>query len=216
MLVAFFGALLVICFGLPIAAEPERNGPPPEVGSAFEDYDEAGHGEHKHRGPLGRLMTAEQLEDALEVVAAYEPDAAARLKNLIEENPEDAQRLIQRHFPAVRFLVQLKERDPEMYEMRMRDLKLNRESWRAAKALREAKAKDELSWERKRELEEQVESLVKEHFEVRQAIRERELQKLRDRIEELEEQLDKRSDDRRDLIEQRVEQLIESGDEPRW
>ncbi|MEM9915205.1 MAG: hypothetical protein AAF911_09595 [Planctomycetota bacterium] len=157
---------------------------------------------------VGGRMSDEEVDAAYRIVVQLYPDLAERLDALRDEDPRRFKQTLERRFPRVRFLVQLQQRDPEMFDLRMADISLDQQTDALAKQLRDARAADDE--DRYDELRDQIEAKVTEHFDVRQQIRAREIEMLKARLEELEQDLDDRDDDRKDLIEVRVNELAGS------
>lgn len=160
------------------------------------------------RDGRGYRMNDQEIETAYDIVVQLYPELAERLEAQREQDPRQLRNTLERQFPRVRFLVRLQERDPEMFDLRMADIKLDRQTQALASQLRQARENDDDT--REDELVDMIETKVAEHFDVRQQIRASEIEKLKQKLEELEERLDDRDDDRKDLIEQRVEELIGS------
>ncbi|MEM1447195.1 MAG: hypothetical protein AAGF84_14135 [Planctomycetota bacterium] len=192
---------------------PDREGADgfgPEDGDGpmlIEDGDrDRDRGREDRRG--GWRMSDEDLDAAYNIVVRLYPDLAERLDALRDEDPRRFKQTLERRFPRVRFLVQLQQRDPEMFDLRMADISLDQQTDALAKQLRDARAADDE--DRYDELRDQIEAKVTQHFDVRQQIRAREIEMLKARLEELEQDLDDRDDDRKDLIELRVNELAGS------
>ena len=156
----------------------------------------------------GWRMSDEDLEAAYRSVVQLYPDLAERRDALRDEDPRRFKQTLERRFPRVRFLVQLQQRDPEMFDLRMADISLDQQTDTLARQLRDARAADDE--DRYDELRDQIEAKVTQHFDVRQQIRAREIEMLKAKLEELEQDLDDRDDDRKDLIEIRVNELAGS------
>lgn len=185
----------------PFHAQPQES---PERGDdAFAERHDA---DAEPRGWRGHRMNDDEIEAAYDIVVQLYPEVADRLEAQRDENPRELRNTLERKFPRVRFLVMLREHDPPMYELRMADIKLDRQTDALAAELREAREADDNG--REDELMDRIELTVAEHFDVRQKIRTLEIEKLRQKLEELEQRLDDRDDDRKDLIEQRVQELV--------
>lgn len=194
--------MLLLCLSSAALGEPKH-------GEGFDEPHEHEAHSARHGGPpehRGRL-TDEQAEAALEVLGELYPDTGERMWRNWEENPNEVRRMLERRFPRVRYLVALRERNPEMYELRISDLQLTRQTQQLGKELRHARKQEDPDDDAIEELEDELEEAVEEHFEVRQELREMELEALHDRIEQMEDQLKDRSRDRRELIEQRLLEL---------
>lgn len=162
----------------------------------------------------GQPMDAQQAREALDVLRRIDPEKAKRLEQAIDENPERVGQVLHENFPMLGRFMAMRRYDPEGFELRVRDLRLSRESHDASDRMRKAiDAEDDAlaAVELAR-----LQALVAEHFDVRQEIREYELAKLNERIKELGEQLKQRTAEREALIDERVHELIGEGGGDRW
>ncbi|MEM7627052.1 MAG: hypothetical protein AAF333_15760 [Planctomycetota bacterium] len=151
-------------------------------------------------------MTADEIESARRIIAQLYPELAERMDTLYEENPEKLRRTIETRFPRVRFLVKLKERDPAMFDLRLSDIRLGRETLALARQVKKAHVDDDK--DKYKMLYAELEAKLAEHFDVKQQVRQAELDFFRQRVEQLEDELEDRDDDRDDLIEQRLNELV--------
>ncbi|MEM6459329.1 MAG: hypothetical protein AAF710_08070 [Planctomycetota bacterium] len=159
----------------------------------------------RDRGPRDRRWTDAEAEAAREVIATLYPELAERLDKLRDEDPRAYRDALERRFPRVRFLVRLRERDPEMYALRVEDITLARRVESLGKAYRAAEADgDDM---KSLAIKDDLEDAAAAHFDVRQTIRRIEIDRLRARLEAMEQQLEEQDDDRDDLIERRVDEL---------
>jgi len=155
-------------------------------------------------------MTDPEIEAARQIIAQLYPELAVRMDTLHAENPAKLRRTIERRFPRVRFLVKLQKRQPALFALRMDDIRLGRETFALAKQVQQAHLNDDK--EAYKDLYATLEEKLAAHFDVKQRVRQAELDLLRRRVEQLEEDLDDRDDDRDDLIEQRINELVG----PKW
>ncbi len=100
----------------------------------------------------------------------------------------------------------LRERDPEMYELHQRDLELER----ACHELSEEYAR--AGEARREDIREELNTLVGEHFEVRQQRRTIELERLEKELSRLRESIEARQDAREMVIERRLKELLGETD----
>lgn len=210
-------------------APPPPRGPMDDMaGMRGEDDEGMVRGKRSHDEPT--------REELLEVLQAVKPEVAERFEQFSEsrgnrgdgppreqnkegrpEKQGDRQdgRYFGRMMPYLRSLAMEKKRDPELYALRISDMKLKRETHVLAQALREAREskqdKDVIE-----SLEDQIEEKVTVHFDVRQELQELDLKRLEERIELLSEQLEEREDARDDLIKQRVEELTQRKRGASW
>ncbi len=181
--------------------------------------DQAGDDRGPRRGGPGsfrerRDQMAGQFEDVLAVLDDLDPRMADRLRNAGDERPGLRMMAIQRHFPEVTRLVRLRNDDPEMYDLRVRDLRLFKRSVVLATEARSAA--EEGDDNAADDLTDTLDDVVEEHFDVQQEIRALELERLEARIEALKDAHDERDRNKRDLIEQRTQRLLEGKDLPRF
>lgn len=154
-------------------------------------------------------LSPEEVEIAVEIVELLNPDSpiAQRIRKQYDEDPEQVSDRIQSAFPRIRFFIQMRRQDPDLFELRVQDLRLSAETSRVARLYHEAAEVEEPSEERTAALQEELQAVVEEHFEVRQQIREHELGRLEARLMRLRDELDARSEIRESLIADRVEEL---------
>lgn len=204
---------------------PPRGGEPGEMGPPLdrENQDmrdgmgdrEGGDRDGKSRfGRFDPPLREDQTQEALEVLAAFDPEAAAQLTEMVKEDPDKARNLIVRRVPFIARLLQLKKDDPQGFDLRASDYRLDKQARDLAVKYRELDAADNRI-EAKDTLR-QLENVVEAHFKVRQEMREHILKKMEERLEEMRKSLKERDDDRRDLVAQRVDELVTDKAEYRW
>ncbi|MEM9882763.1 MAG: hypothetical protein AAF800_07590 [Planctomycetota bacterium] len=196
------GGVLLMCLMLGVAPAPAERGP----GQRSADVADGRSDERPlDRGPRDRRWTDAEAEAAREVIGVLYPELAERLNKLRDEDPRAYRDALERRFPRVRFLVRLRERDPEMYALRVEDITRARQVEALGKAYRAAEADgDDM---KSRAIKDDLEDAAAAHFDVRQTIRRIEIDRLRARLEAMEQQLEEQDDDRDDLIERRVDEL---------
>ena len=97
------------------------------------------HDRPKHRPGDRPPLTEEQITEAIEVLSELRPRMAERLREIQETDPARVAEVVERQYPRVRMFLELKKREPELYKLRIRDLKLESKSNKLAKKLRAAK-----------------------------------------------------------------------------
>ena len=176
-----------------------------------------GHGPHK--GPPPMQLSESDIDAAIEVLNAMRPEAGEKLAKLREDSPERVAEALHREFPRIRYFLMLKRIDPQMYSLRVEDIKLAARSHQLAGQIKEAQTQAEGEADnaaRIQTLAEQLRDTVRAHFAIRQQIRERELERLVSRIESLREKLASQAENQNDLIEQRIAELVEGDDRAEW
>jgi hypothetical protein len=103
-------------------------------------------------------------------------------------------------------LEELREVDPDLYELEKADVDLDRATHELAEKLRRAprEARDELI--------EELQAMVSKHFDVRQARRDLHLVRLREELDKLTESMKKRKEARAEIIGRRISELLGEED----
>lgn len=191
-----------------------------DVANGDDDFDRKrdGHREDKpgsedRRGFDRRPLTDEQIEAAVDMVRRMHPKWAEEIERAMDEHPERVKQMISRN-PRLRYMLELRERHPELFELRVEDARLSREQYELAHNMRAAREAGEEA--EADELQGRLVEVVTEHFDIRQRIRQIELKQLEARLEQLRHELEERTDSRDRLIDERVAQLAEHGRRPRW
>jgi hypothetical protein len=71
-----------------------------------------------------RVVSAEFVDDCMEVAEQINPDWAAKLRSFCEHNPEDFGRYIMENGRSLVALVDLKKRDPKLYQTKLEELRI--------------------------------------------------------------------------------------------
>lgn len=153
----------------------------------------------------GPVLSEEQVDQLIDILQVVKPEAAERIAVLRQRIGERAGAIIAREHPRVMRFMAMRERDPHLFELRMADFQLNRESLELAMAYREAKLTgdaDELKTIRGK-----LTQVVKAHFELREEIRQHELQQLEAQLDRLREELETRRERADRIIRERTAEL---------
>lgn len=105
-----------------------------------------------------------------------------------------------------RRLEELREVDPELYELEKADADLDRATHDLAEKLRRAPR------EARDELQKELQAIVSKHFDVRQARRELHLVRLSEELDKLTESMKKRKEARAEIIGRRISELLGEED----
>ncbi|QDU72523.1 hypothetical protein [Mucisphaera calidilacus] len=222
-------ALLVIATTAPLLAQPDE-GPQRRDDRPMHNQRE-GRGEGRgmprflappprdDRGGPWERMSAEEarefIDAAMEIVGELDPDAVQRMRYMAERNPHMLLEIMRRRFPRLEALMELRETNPELFQLRIQDFKLNARTMMQAKRIRELEENlaDPAEIERQ---ETDLREAIAEHFEVRQKIREIELKDLETEIERLtrqvtrlREEIDSRTTDPEGIIDGRLNDLLD-------
>ncbi|MBL8760679.1 MAG: hypothetical protein JNL50_05185 [Phycisphaerae bacterium] len=155
-------------------------------------------------GPRGdRKLSPEDHERMLRFLDEHMPRIAGRLRDALKENPTVAETLLARLGPKLRELEATQRSQPEMFELKLRDLRATlslQEAFRSWKGtLRDKPDAD------RQKARESIAELVREQFEARLAIREQELAMLEKRIDSVRKELE----DMRAKRDQRVNEEVD-------
>ncbi|MCC7145094.1 MAG: hypothetical protein IT443_01465 [Phycisphaeraceae bacterium] len=165
-------------------------------------------------GGEGRALTAEQIKEMLDVLREYDPNLADRIGKFSDQAPpEEVAGRLREHVPGLMRLAFLKRVNPERYELRLTDLKLERRSNELADQYREAAAADTA---RSAAVKDELAKVVADHFDVRQKLREDLLKEFEKRIEEMRAQITERQQSKDKLVVDRLKELIGQERNPTW
>lgn len=158
-------------------------------------------------------LTPEQTQVVVDVVKENMPAIGERLAEAMKSNP-DAVRAVIREHPRLLELARMKRHDPKMFDLRISEMKLERQSRDLMLQYRKAqKSGDQAAMDATRE---QLRKSVEEHFQLRQEIREQELAKLEQRLAQVKSQIESRRVNKDQLILQRLRELTDEGDRAEW
>lgn len=166
-----------------------------------------GRSEDRQRpGRPPRELTAEQREQALAVLRDVNPHVAERMEAALKsDDSKRAERALARMSGRLLEMHEMKQRDPEAYKLRVADNRAKIETIRLAGQLRRAEAEGKA--DEAAALETQLREHLEKHFEIRQRLREKELQLLEQRIERMREELKEHRAKKQELIDQSMTRI---------
>lgn len=146
-------------------------------------------------------------EDVLEVARDIDPTMARRLRRLHDERPDTFQRALHESARRIVALAELRNREPQLYQIKLRELKMDQHVRRVARQLAEARANgsDEtpvLEAELRRQVMLQIALSIKARVEY--------LQRLQEHVRALEEKIDEDAARFQDTVEERIRLILES------
>ncbi|MCX5658441.1 MAG: hypothetical protein NTW19_01810 [Planctomycetota bacterium] len=161
----------------------------------------------------GPALSPEQMKEAIAILHEIDPAKAQRLEAWLKTNPDAAKGVVMPAMPKLMQLGFLKRHNPEMYQLRLADMKLTSDTEELAKQYKQAsEAKDPKA----AGLQTQMRAKLVEHFTLRQKIQEAELAALEKRIAELRELIAARKTSQDQLIQDRFDELITRPNRPEW
>lgn len=154
----------------------------------------------------------DERQAAMEFLREHNPEMAQRLTRAMRENPEEAERalgrILPRLMPRVRELRELRERDPELFEFRIREMADGRDVMAATRRVGEARRSGEGEEEAIAHLREALAG----QFEHRLEMKRHEIATLERRMGELREQLERQQDEREQWIQNELRQRLDRVD----
>lgn len=164
--------------GGPPSTEENFNELGPVVPDGADRPPPGGRGERDTTAPV----TDSERQAFDEFLAAAAPGIHAMLRELRAKDPERADRKLREGLPRIRWLMDLRERDPEAYRLRLLDIRHGREAFEAARALaaydREHTNDQDKSSAERQELADRVRAALREQYEVRGQLLEHEITRL--------------------------------------
>ncbi len=170
-------------------------------------------------GPRGFAppLDPEQQRQALAVLRDLAPHMAERIAEALETGRPRAELLLRRMYPRLHRLVELRREDERLYELKVADQRQMFEWMHLRRQIVDAHRDGDEA--RLAELRDQARTKAREHFALRQELREHELARLEQRMEELRDELAERRAQKDQLVEQHLDRLFappgdDDGDKP--
>ena len=159
--------------------------------------------------PEMQKLTPEQEQEALDhVKATYPEEKYQKLLELQGTRDMLYHRLLMRAYREMQYVDQLKERDPEQYEAMQEKEKLEVETKELVDQYKSTENESQ-----KEELKSQITELLNKIFDIRQQNREKEIQRLEERLAEAKANNKKRLQNKEEIVAERLNELL--GDE-KW
>ena len=159
----------------------------------------------QHEPPVE--LTSEQQARLFTILKEVNPQLIEKIKTWQEVNPERSSRMLARMYGRMQDMIELKSADPVMYELKVLDIKLDARSRAMAMAYRRTPTEDGKI---------ELLGVLSKHFEVRQKVREHELQRLKSKIGQLESQLEERAHNREKLINKQLDDITRKPGSRKW
>jgi hypothetical protein len=162
------------------------------------------------RSPLGSptmpplRLTDEQLRQYVDALRQISPETGENLDKLMATDPEQARQAIHRLGPRLRFMVFQKVVDPEGFEIRAVEQRLQLHAAEIAQRIKQA-AGDAAAGEK---LKLELRPVLDQHFDARIKVMEHELLSLERRIQRLREDLAQQRTQKDKVIEDRMAYLL--------
>ncbi|HRX86704.1 MAG TPA: hypothetical protein P5572_16895 [Phycisphaerae bacterium] len=192
----------------PPTADPVADEPPPPPDDALGP---PGRGMDRHRGPragvmLWRRMTDDERTALKQFIADEYPEMYDRLLETQANDDDMFERWIGRILPDMIHMKELKDRDPQLFQVRKSEQQTEMELRRLARRYRFATTDEDRA-----ALAEQIRPLVGKQFDIRQRRMGEEIDRLEQRVGQLRARLQKQADDRDAEIEKMYQRILEGN-----
>ncbi len=154
--------------------------------------------------PIMAQPTESGIEKAvMEFVETYHPSHLKEIKHLKVADPGQYEREVVEIWGHIEELKVLRKEKPELYELEIRQEKLEDKTHGLARGYQAVKNKKE-----KLKIKEQLEEVVGEQFDTREAIKEYELKQMEAELDQVKEKLRQRRANKNMIVDQRLNQLL--------
>lgn len=188
--------------------QQDPGGQPGESGRFGHDrMGRSGEGPRPPRDVRPVELSPEDEKLLFEVLQEVNPKLVEKIKTWRKVNPERSGRMLARMFNRMQNLIHLKSMDKPMYELKIKDLGLDAQSRTLAAAYRKEPTDD---------AKKQLMDVLSEQFDVRQKMREHELDRLKEKISQLESQLQQRAANRQQIINKQLKDITMKNPRNKW
>lgn len=191
--------------------QDDRDGPGPRGPEGEMRDGREGREGREGRGP--RAFTQEDRDRVLSEIREHNPDLAKQIENAREQSPESADQFLRFIGDKMRGMRELRDRDPESYQLRKTEiiglfkmLKLRKEYAEAAKNNADKAKLDTIKGE--------LRTVMGELWDTRQKLDEAQLRELEKRVERMKQEAKKRAESREKIVNERTESVIREATQP--
>ena len=159
-----------------------------------------------------RKLSPQLIKRCLEVACDLDPDLAPRFEAIFEKDPETFERIVSRGGRRLVGLAQLKASNPELYDLKVQELKAEREVTRLARELRELRRHPSPSPGHAaltRDLEEQLRKQVQLQVALTIKARGEYLIRMREHVKALKAELEQQASNYLETVERRMQELLQ-------
>lgn len=210
LIVSLLAATSIVALAAQTPSEPPRDREAARAGNdqapareAVRARREAARESGRRRGPR---LASDDLQQAVALVVMMHPDLKESMQKHLEENPQRLHQMIEQRFPRVVGLLAIREREPQLFAMRVRELQINARIEQLMNRYRQASGQDQAR--ARPAMREQLMPLLQERFELREHMREQRIAALERYMQRLREQAREEQQQREALLDQEFEQLL--------
>jgi hypothetical protein len=163
------------------------------------------------RRPWMEPLTEEQLQELIAFLEEFDPERAARLKELLQDNPEGACRIAVPTYRQMQELLELKEEDPEAFQDLMKRRRLERKVWELVEKYKRTRKE-----QKKKEIKDELRTVLSELFDLREKDRERQIEELEEELKRLKDLLARRRKKKELIVENHLKDLLGENEDMKW
>ncbi|MBX3403352.1 MAG: hypothetical protein KF699_08080 [Phycisphaeraceae bacterium] len=197
------------------------DGPPGPRGPGRGQREPGGSGSGGREPPLDRPLTDEERAAVREFLRTAQPRLHEMFAELEAADPDEAARRLREMFPRIRPMIELRQNDPALYELRMRELRTGREAMEAARRFIEVERTASSPEAERTRAEAALRAAVGAHLDARAEIGRHELARQIERAQRDLAEIEGRSADRDADVQRMMTRMIErerqrarDGDKP--
>lgn len=208
---AMVACLALVAMGVALAGEPHQPQPPHHGQPGGEPNPEM----EAQRRQMEMMQRMRMLPGVPHQIVQFwqevDPETLEEMRRHFDANPQERQQLIQRAMEETRHLAEMRGRDPEGFELVLQERRLSRHARGLGEQLRAAKEAAE-----KERITGELRATLEQLFEVREAVRAREIKGLEDRVKELQALAKKRRAHKAEIIDHKIKELSGELDYLKW
>jgi Spy/CpxP family protein refolding chaperone len=198
-----------------VAVQAERPwGDKPKGGDPLGDMD-GGWGKHGDRDEDARQprqpLTQEQKDEVQAFLKEVAPERMAKLDKLRTERPELYEKVLAANFGKMKHLKELKSNDPKAYEQKVQLFVLQGKVMDLAKDYRNSQSDGD-----KKKIKGELDGLLNKLFDLRQAEREQDLVRFKERLQKFEADIQKRKENKDKVIKMYTDKLLGDSEGLEW
>jgi hypothetical protein len=154
----------------------------------------------------------EEIARVMEFFRVTQPDVYEQATTLRDTEPARFEKLVRGAVNTVNKLEDMRKRNPRLFELTMKDLELNYRSLRLSRQLKRA----DLPTPDRERLTNELTGIVSTQFDIRQRIRQEEIEHLKQQLQALGDKLQSNEKVKDALIKKRVDDLVEKPPRLDW
>ena len=156
-----------------------------------------------------RLLTDEDRVTVREILAATSPKTLKGLLDLEKSKPAEADKQYTRSLDRMRFLIELRKRDPQGFALKAQDIRHGMEAGEIARAIGEMDKSPDPNTEQRQQKVEALRMALLNQYNVRTLLMQRDIDRNKDRAAEIARDIEKRPAQAAEVVDKNVRDMIE-------